>query len=87
MTDDTMHTMRAEIPGGLTLKLTWRDTAGASMLIGRTWQPTRPDILPAGVLTDLVEQLAAYLEANGWPDAPTTELARGFLGLTKRKQP
>ena len=84
MTDD-LHTMTAAIPGGLTLTLSWRDTDGASMLIERTWQPTRPDILPAGVLTDLVDQLAAYLEANGWPDAPTTEIARGFLGLNKRE--
>jgi hypothetical protein len=85
MTDD-LHTMRADIPGGLTLTLSWRDTDGASVLMERTWEPTRPDIMPADTLADLVEGLADYLEANGWPDAPTTEIARGFLGLNQRKK-
>ena len=85
MTDDddlhTQHTMTAELPAGLTLRLTWREMQGASMLVERTWYPTRPDILPAGTITELVEGLAEYLEANGFAGVPTDQIARGFLGL------
>ncbi len=81
MTDDDFHTMTAEIPGGLTLRLTWREMQGASALVERTWCPTRPDILPAGIVADLVEGLAEYLEANGWAGAPTEHVAKQFLGL------
>lgn len=87
MTEEfTEHTMHADIPGGLTLVLRWRDLGDALSLIERTWEPTRPDILPQSVLADLVDGLAAELAANGWPENATSRTARDFLGL-KEKQP
>lgn len=87
MTEEfTEHTMHADIPGGLTLVLRWRDLGGALSLLERTWEPTQPDILPQSVLAELVDGLAAELAVYGWPEDATSHTARGFLGL-KETQP